>query len=368
MTFFFKIFALCISLATLTGCAIPRGAALSEEILKEQDATDPAYQVVTVSQDNIQRLMAWPANGNSFRWIGKKNGPASPLIRTGDRVTVSIWDNQSNSLLTPASSKQATLPDLQVSPTGKIFIPYLGDVEIRNMTPDQARQKIQFALEAIVPSAQVQMNLVVGQQNSVDLISGVARPGSYPLPNRNYSLLSLIAQSGGIQSTLRNPVVRLIRQGKRYEIPVDQLKSDPKFDIILRGNDKVLVEQDSRYFTALGATGREELVYFPRADVTALEAMSMIGGLSDQRANLNAVLLLRDYDKADIKPDGPQKQQVVFVFDLTSADGLFAARKFHIQPQDTLLATETVITSARTVLGVIGAAIGVSNAASNLVN
>ncbi len=80
------------------------------------------------------------------------------------------------------------------------------------------------------------------------------------------------------------------------------------------------------------------------------------------------MLLLRDYDKADIKPDGPQKQQVVFVFDLTSADGLFAARKFHIQPQDTLLATETVITSARTVLGVIGAAIGVSNAASNLVN
>ncbi|OZO45805.1 polysaccharide biosynthesis protein, partial [Pseudomonas fluorescens] len=202
-----------------------------------------------------------------------------------------------NSLLAATAAKHAALTGLTVSPMGTIFIPYLGDVEVRNLTPYQARQKIQNAMEQIVPSAQVQLMMEMGPQNSVDLVSGVARPGSYPLPDRNYTILSLLAQGGGISSTLRNPVVRVIRAGRSYEIRAERLTADPALNITLRGDDKVLVEEDKRYFTALGATGREQLVYFDRDDITAMEALSMIGGLNDGRADLKSVLVLRDYPK-----------------------------------------------------------------------
>jgi len=89
----------------------------------------------------------------------------------------------------------------------------------------------------------------------------------------------------------------------------------------------------------------------------------MIGGLSEARANLKGVLVLREYPANALRSDGsgPEKQQVVFTFDLTSAEGLFAARKFNVHPQDTLLATESPVTAARTVLGLIGTTFGLAN-------
>lgn len=356
----------------LAGCTIPRGAALSTEILKEQNKADPSFQVVSVTRANVSALAQWPTTGwsGNYSWINNQRGPESPLIRTGDELELVIWDSQENSLLIGSQAKQTALPKTVVSPSGTVFIPYLGEIAVRNLTPVGAREKIQKAMEPIVPSAQVQLTVVPGRQNSVDLVSGVPAPGTYPLPNRNYTLLSLLAQGGGIQTSLRNPVVRLVRAGRSYEIRADRLMSEPQLNTTLRGDDKVMVEEDSRFFTALGATGREELVYFDRDNITAIEALSLIGGLSDSRANLKSVLVLRDYPAQTLRYDGsgPSQKQVVFAFDLTTADGLFAARKFHINPQDTVLGTETLLTSARTVLGLIGSVVGVSNAVSTASN
>lgn len=59
---------------------------------------------------------------------------------------------------------------------------------------------------------------------------------------------------------------------------------------------------------------------------------------------------------------------MVFAFDLTSADGLFAARKFEIEPGDTVLATESPVNNARTILGLVGTTFGLTRQASTLSN
>lgn len=368
----FRRVMLCLGLLILAGCSIPRGAAMSSEILKEQDKENPQFQVVHVSTANVAGLQKWPGTGwrGGYSWLSGTRGPQSQLIRAGDKISLAVWDSQDNSLLTAGTARRADLGDLVVSAEGSIFIPYLGDVDVRNMTPDAARSKIQEQLGGVVPSAQVQLTMVAGQQNSAHLVSGVARPGTFPLPDRNFSILSLLAQGGGIQPGLRNPVVRLIRDGKTYEVRADRLMSEAALDIPLRGDDKVLVEQDNRFFTALGATGREELLYFERDKVSAMEALSMIGGLSDGRADVKSVLVLREYPAAALRRDdrGPQRSRVIFAFDLSTADGLFAARSFTVHPQDTVFATEAAVTSVRTVLGVIGSAVGVTGAVGNLGN
>lgn len=364
-----KLVAICSCVLLTASCSIPRGAALSSEILKEKRSEEPSFAVVPVSRSNVKALHTWPVTGwdGHYHWIGNQRGPSGQVIRAGDQISLRVWDSQENSLLTSTAAKLAELPELTVSSKGSVFIPYLGPVRVVNMTPDAAREKIQEDLEGIVPSAQVQLSVEAGQQNSVDLVGGVGTPGTYPLPGRNYTILSLLAQGGGIDNTLRNPVVRLIRDGRRYEIRAERLMAEPQLNTTLRGNDKIVVEDDDRYFTALGATGREELVYFERETTTALEALSMIGGLSDGRANLKSVLVLRDYPRPALRYDGtgPNHEQVVFTFDLTSADGLFAARKFQINPDDTVFATEAIITSAQTVLGLFGSMVGISNAVTN---
>ena len=365
-----KIFLALFAVLFLAACSLPRGAGMVNEILKEQDKDTPSFQVVEVTRANVAALRKWPATGwaGHYRWLSGNRGPVGKIIRPGDRINLVIWDSQENSLITSPESRMVRMDGLVVSPTGEIFVPYAQNMLVSGMTPDTAREEIQEALLPVAPDAQVQLSHMSGQSNSADLVSGVAKPGTYPLEGRNVTILSLIAQGGGIAPALRNPLVRLIRGGKTYEIRADDLFANASKNVVIRGNDKVLVEEDKRYFTALGATGREELVYFEKEQISALEAMSIIGGLSDSRANPKGVLVLRDYTARQVRGDGkgPEMQQVVFTFDLTGADGLFAARKFEINPRDTVLATESPVNTARTILGLLGTAIGISNAASNL--
>ena len=46
------------------------------------------------------------------------------------------------------------------------------------------------------PSAQVQLSFEQGRDNAVEAVSGLASPGSYPLPSRNYRILGLISDAG----------------------------------------------------------------------------------------------------------------------------------------------------------------------------
>lgn len=349
---------------SLTACSLPRGAAISSEILKEKNAEQPTYSVVPVTRSNMVQLAGWPVTGwaGHYRWLRNSRGPNSPVIRAGDRLNLVIWDSQENSLLATEGQKLVNMPDLVVSSAGTIFVPYLNKISVVGKTPDQARSVIQDSIVSIAASAQVQLSVTPGKQNSADLVTGVAKPGTYPLPDRNYSILSLLALGGGIAPSLRNPLVRLIRGGKTYETPAAALFSDASKNIILRGDDKVLVQEDKRYFTALGATGVENLIYFDKEDITSIEALSMIGGLTDTRADLKGVLVLREYPARALRSDGtgPEMQQVIFVFDLTSADGLFASRNFKINPNDTILATESAVTKASTILAIIGSALGIA--------
>lgn len=354
----------------LAACSLPRGAAMISEVVKQKDSETPTFQVVEVSRSNAAQLAKWPMTGwgGYYRWLPAGRGPSGSIIRTGDRLDLVIWDSQENSLLTTPESKTVQMSGLVVSPSGTVFVPYMGEVVLRGMSPDAARARIQADLAPIAPDAQVQLSHTPGQDNSADLVSGVAKPGTYPLAGRDVTVLGLIAQGGGISTSLRNPLVRLIRDGKTYEIRADDLFANGSKNALVRGNDKVLVEEDKRYFTALGATGSEELVYFEKEQISAMEAMAIIGGLSDNRANPKGVLVLRDYSPKAVRQDGrgPSMQQVVFTFDLTSADGLFAARNFRINPKDTVLATESPVNAARTIMGILGSAVGLSNSLGNI--
>lgn len=361
---------LLVGALALGGCAGPRGSALSSEILRAEGDATAAFAVVPVTRDNVAQLQGWPVTGGArgYNWIAANGGPSSPVIRAGDQISLVIWDSQENSLLAAHSEKAVKMTDLVVSSTGTIFVPYLDEVVINGQTPDQARRQIQEALTPIVPSAQVQLAVVAGRQNSVDLVSGVSKPGSYPLPDRNYAILSLLALGGGIKSDMRNPVVRLMRDGKRYDIPAEQLLADPARNVTLHGGDQVLVEEDKRYFTALGATGTQSLIYFTKQEITAIETLSMIGGLAPTRADPKGVLVLREYPAQAVRADGsgPSREQMVFTFDLTTAEGLFAARAFKVNPKDTVLVTEAPLIGTRNVLSLIGAMLGVANSASKI--
>ncbi len=359
-----KLIAIFFTMLAVSACSLPRGAAIQTEVLDEQVDENPSFQVVEVTRSNIPEILSWPASGwhGHYHWPNTSTGRNSSTIRTGDRLNVTIWDSQENSLITNPGQRFTEIKGVEVDANGSIFLPYVNKVGVRGLTSDRARSKIQQRLEPIVPSAQVQVSLEQGRDHSVDVVGGVQNPGSYPMPSRNYKVLNVLADAGGIPPELRNPKVRLLRGSETYEISSEKLLADGTKNALMQPRDTLIVEEDDSSFVAFGASGKEDLIYFPKDNLSALEALSLMGGLRDSRADPQGVLVLREYDTADIHSGnaGPNLQQVVFTFDMTSADGLFAARKFPLNPNDTVLATESPVVGLRTVLELIGSVVGVS--------
>lgn len=357
------------AMLTAAGCGtLPRGAALQNEITRGAGADDASFQFVKITRENADRIESWPVTGWSggFRWIKTSRGPLSQAIRVGDKIDLKIWDNQSNSLLTQNGSNVTDMSGLIVTPDGTIFVPYVGEVVINGLTPDGARKRIQSKLLPIAPDAQVQLSASPGVGNSVSVVGGVNTPGTYPLPNRNTNILSVLASAGGVSETTRNPIVTLIRAGKKYSIPVGDLFDSPNKNTRLYGSDQIIIRNDERAFTTLGASGSESLIYFPKEYVTAMEAMSLMGGINDTRADPKGILVLREYPSGAVVAEGqngPTKEQVIFSLDLTTADGLFAARNFLINPKDTVLATESPVVALQTVFGLFGSLLGFTSQA-----
>ena len=355
----------------VAGCGnLPRGAALQREVTREAETENARFDLVPVTRANAALIADWPVTGwtGAFHWIKASRGPQSQVLRVGDRVDMRIWDAQDNSLLTPIGSNTTAMEGLVVSADGTIFVPYVGDVVVNGLTADGARKRIQRELSPIAPDAQVQLTSTPGVGNSVSVVGGVGSPGAYPLPNRNTSILNVIAAAGGVKDGMRNPVVLLQRGDRTYSIPAKDLFESPAKNTRLHGDDKIIVQQDDRTFTALGASGTESLISYPKEYLTALEAVSLMGGLDDNRADPQGILVLREYPASAVvvePANGPTHQQVIFSLDLTSADGLFAARNFLINPNDTVLATESPVVALRTVLSLFGAALGTTAQAAS---
>jgi polysaccharide export outer membrane protein len=358
------IVVLIAGLLVLSACRVPQGAAEQRQILAGADDPDATFAVEFVTETNLAKLKSWPHTGRAVNlgWIKRSRGPGDQLIEPGDMVDISVWDNEENSLLLTPTQKVVDLKGMRVSQSGTVFMPYVDEIYIAKMTPDKARQTIQDRMGTIIPSAQVQLGHTAGRKSTVDLVSGTERPGNYPLPDRDFTVTALIATGGGVETTLKNPQVRLMRDGKLYGLSLDSMFENPSLDTTLRGGDKVFLEDDDRYFLALGATGREAQIDFPQDRVTALDAMSLIGGVNDNRGDPKGILVLRDYPESSLRSDesGPPKERMIFALDLTTADGLFSAGEFLIHDRDLVLATESQLTTSETVLRVFGSALGIA--------
>jgi len=364
MRMLLSIFVMTGLVLTLTSCSrLPGGAPASEEILKEADDGTTDFALYPVTRAFLPTVAKWPATGKQehLNWISTSTGARGSILQPGDTLNIRIWDSSDNSLLTSVDQKEIQLQDMEIASNGTIFLPYIGSISVLGLTPDLAREEVQTAFEAIVPSAQVQLAMTEGRNNSVDLVSGVLQPGSYPMPDRNFTVLGLIATGGGISSNLNNPQIRLMRNGAIYGTSVDRLLNNPKLDTLLKGGDRVFLEEDERYFLSFGAAGTEDLHLFTKDDMSAMDAVAIMGGFQDAKADPKGLLILREYPASAIRTGagGPQQDRVVFSLDLTSADGLFSARKFRINPDDLVMATESPVNDALTVSNIIGNFFGV---------
>lgn len=358
--------ALAAALAVVSSCGLPRVGPTKKEIFEGSVQKNGDAFVVTVNDRVTRATAVVPALGFSSDF--KRAGIlGSDTIRPGDTLGITVWENVDDPLLgssgATGASSAATLDEIQVDGSGFIFIPYAGRIRAAGNTPEAIRRIITNKLEEQTPDPQVEVRRIAGDGSTVSLIGAIGAQGVYPIERPTRTLTTMIARAGGISIEPEIAQITVIRGTKRSKVWLQDLYNDPKLDIALRGGDKILVEEDTRTFTTLGATGGQTRVHFESQTLSAVEAIAQVGGLSPSTADPTGVFVFRN-EPADIanavlgRKDLRGAQRLIYVLDLTQPNGLFIARDFAIRDEDTLYVTEAPFTQWNKTISAITGTLG----------
>lgn len=345
MSYTVKAVVLLTSLSLVASCGLPRSGPTKREVLSASvDAKGDAH-IVPVTRAVTAATAAQPSFGFSaaFRNAGLVG---SDTIAVGDTVSVTVYENvKDEPLLGNTGQRVSNLTDLQVDGQGFIYIPYAGRIKAAGQTPEGLRLAITRKLEDQTPLPQVSISRNAGEGSTVSISGQAAANGVYAIEASTRTLATMLARSGGVTVDPAVAIVRVTRGSHTGKIWLRDLYENPALDIALRPGDKIMIEEDSRKFIALGATGAQSTVPFESPTLSALEAIATVGGLSTSAADPRGVFILRDESEAIARSvlgrsDLVGEQRIVYVLDLTEPTGLFEARDFQIRDGDTLYVTE----------------------------
>ncbi|MCO4777404.1 MAG: polysaccharide biosynthesis/export family protein [Lentibacter algarum] len=339
------------ALAVVSSCGLPRSGPNKREIFSGSVQQSGDAFVISVNDRVTRATGIVPALGfsDAFKNAGLIG---SDTIRPGDTLGLTIWENVDDPLLGssgPTGSGAAVLEEVQVDGAGFIFIPYAGRIRAAGNTPEGIRKTITRKLGEQTPDPQVQVRRLAGDGASVSLIGAVGGQGVFPIERPTRTLSTMMAQAGGITIEPEIAQITVIRGNMRSKVWFQDLYKYPQLDIALRDGDRILVEEDTRSFTALGATGTQARVAFESQTLSAIEAIAQVGGLSTSAADPTGVFIFRN-EPADIanmvmgRQDLQGAQRLVYVLDLTQPNGMFLARDFSVRDSDTLYVTEAPFT------------------------
>nr|WP_309668438.1 polysaccharide biosynthesis/export family protein [Tabrizicola sp.] len=363
-----RAIALLGAFAMVASCGLPRSGPSKRQVYAGSVERKGDAFIVTVDDRVSQATASQPSFGFSSKFQNA-GVVGSDTISAGDTLSVIVYENvKDDPLLGNTGQRVSALPELQVDGQGYIFIPYAGRVRAAGQTPEGLRQAITRKLEDQTPDPQVQVQRIAGDGASVSIAGQSAGPGVYPIEAPTRTLATMLAKSGGVAIDPDVAIVRVTRGSETGAVWLKDLYEHPEMDIALRAGDRIVIEEDSRSFVALGATGSQNIVPFKSAKLSALEAIATVGGLSTAAADPKGVFVLRD-ETPEIanavlgRNDLIGDQRMVYVLDLTKPTGLFEARDFMIRDGDTIYVTEAPFVRWQKTLSAIT---GTTGAAANI--
>lgn len=329
----------------IASCAFPRSGPSKQELYAGADQVEGNVHVLVVNDRIIEITSQQSSFGFSDRFRTREI-LNSDTIYSGDTISVTVFENVTDDpLLGSTGQRVSGLNEMQVDSQGYIFIPYAGRIRVSGQSPEQVRQAITSNLESQTPNPQVQVQRLAGDGASVSISGSASVPGIYPIEAPTRTLAAMLAKAGGVAIDPDVAIVRVSRDKYVGKVWLTDLYENPELDIALRPGDQIFIDEDSRKFIALGATGVQSVVPFSAANLSALEAIAAVGGLSGTSADPTGVFILRDEspEKANAilgRGDLTRSQRIVYVFDLTGPFGLFTARDFLVRDGDTLYVTD----------------------------
>lgn len=323
---------------------------------KVEDAamrTDSTLPIKIVDIDDAVARRAFAANlRTKFDDVfGQATRPGFEIGR-GDVLEVSIWEAPPAVLFGSmtldarvglTTTRVTTFPEQMVSHDGTIGIPFAGQVTVVGKTSQTVEKDIANRLNGKANQPQVLVRVVRNSTSNVTVIGEFSQSLRMPLTAKGERLLDAVAAAGGVRQPVGKTTVQVTRGEVVQSMALDSVIQDPKQNIVLQPGDVVTALFQPLSFTALGATGKNEEVFFEAQGITLAQALARAGGLQDQRADAKGVFIFR-YEEPlvlgvagenpPLTPDG--KVPVIYRVDLKDPRSFFVAQGFPIRNKDVM--------------------------------
>jgi|TARA_R110000850_G_scaffold102956_1_gene212707 polysaccharide export outer membrane protein len=361
-----------LALTLVASCGtLPRSGPNKREIYAGSVINGGDAFIVSVNPRVTAATAVTPALGFSSEF---RNASAlgADTIRPGDTLGLIIYENVEDGLLTNAGASASLIDEVQVDSAGMIFIPYAGRLRAAGNTPEALRRIITQRLDEQTPDPQVVVRRLAGNGATVSVVGGAGAQGVFPIERPTRTLTAMIAAAGGVAISPEIALVNVSRGARTETAYLSDLYKNPSMDIALRDGDTIYIEQDTRAFTVLGATGAQNRMEFETEVISAIEALAQVGGLNANLANPTGVFVFRNEPEEIAeavmgRDDLTGTQRLVYVLDLTEPNGMFDARDFIIRDGDTIYVTEAPIVAwNRSVAAIFGSLGQIRSAATTV--
>lgn len=264
------------------------------------------------------------------------------MVGPGDILDINIYEagvplfasNASAGALSQMASpgvQVQKLPPTRIDDAGDIAIPYAGALHVTGMTTGQIEAAIRHALRNLSQNPQVIVTLNEAITNTIIIGGEVAKPGRLVLHTNRESLSDVIALAGGYRGDSKDLMVRIMRGTTTADVRVNDMVENSALDLRIRPGDRLMLVDDPRTYSILGASGRVEQVPFRRSTVSLAEAVATAGGTNPNLGDPAAIFLFRYVKDAEGK-EVPQ----VYHLNMMQTGSYFLAQKFVMQDKDVL--------------------------------
>ncbi|MBS0519672.1 MAG: polysaccharide biosynthesis/export family protein [Proteobacteria bacterium] len=265
---------------------------------------------------------------------GSLSAGARVSVAPGDVLKVRIFEPYEGSIFPTIQKPGADLGSQRVTDDGTIEVPYVGTVQVAGKDLSQIERQIVAQLGNKAQNPQVIVEFVADRNNTVMVSGEVKNPGRLSLLEGTRSVVDAINRAGGAVGVASQLQVVVRRHGN---VILDKQYSEllAGADIGVQKGDEIVVRPNSQVFTVLGAVAKAGNVELTKSNMTLLEALGEVHGLSDERANKTGVFVFR---MGDIQ-DNPSARARVFRLDLMQPVSIFVAQQFGMQAKDVIYVT-----------------------------
>lgn len=356
----------------VASCGLPRSGPGKREIFAGSVQKQGDAFIVAVNSRVTRATAVQPVLGFSDAFMNA-GVLGSDTINPGDTLGLLIYENVDDGLLAADGANATPLDEVQVDGSGFIFVPYAGRIKAAGNTPEALRRIITNRLDTQTPDPQVIVRRVAGDGSTVSMVGGVGQQGLFAIERPTRRLSAMIARAGGLSIAPEIAQITVLRGHHRSTVWFEDLYSNPHLDIALRGGDRILIEEDRRAFTVLGATGAQNRLEFTTQTISAIEAIAQVGGLNSNLADPTGVFVFRNEPAAIAnsvlgRTDLVGPQRIVYVLDLTEPNGMFEARDFIVRDEDTVYVTEAPFVVWSKSIGALTGSLGAISTVANIGN